>query len=131
MIKILSSLFIFLTLFSNYLYSKEVNYFCSEYKATGIEPDENYSVQDYDLVSFEATIDKANNKFNSEDIHMIDNICIEMFTQEHVMQCTNDYGHMFAFNKFNNDFAFATLIGVSLEDEGDSLLISYGKCERN
>ena len=120
-----------LLIFSNHAYSKEEVYYCVEKKATGIEPKENYTTDEYELVNFTAQIDPIKNTFASEDINMLhDNICMRMFTQEHVMQCNNDYGHMFAFNTNNNDFVFTTVIGISTKNTGDSLLISYGNCKK-
>ena len=118
---------IFLFLFPSLVIGNDNNvYYCSETKTVGFFQSQNNKFSYLKEDRFKVSINFDKKLIKSESLYFEPIFKSECFSKREFLSCTNEWGTSFVINRKTLDFKKSFLP----VNDGDSLLLSYGKCER-
>tara|TARA_B100000795_G_C22337747_1_gene263809 strand:- start:63 stop:443 length:381 start_codon:yes stop_codon:yes gene_type:complete len=102
-------------------------YYCSDTAQIGFEPKLNFKSDTYEERKFKISIDFIEQKVKSKSIYMEDNKCLFNNTDQ-TLYCISLWGTAFSINK--NTLRFARGEIYNKKNQGDSITLAHGTCEK-
>jgi hypothetical protein len=117
---------LFSLLFLSSVYASEV-YYCSDTEQIGFEPDLGFKSDTYMERKFKISIDFIEHKVISKSIYLDENKCL-FNNEDQTLYCISMWGTAFSINK--NTLRFARGEIYNKKNQGDSITLAHGTCER-